>query len=366
MKSSKVNLNKYIRFDKIEHALEDKIKLQSLEDMEEDLRELKEICEQLGYWEQVDDLQEQLMNVWGQICKLKMAMYLSYAKRMFQKRLQKKHGDSKLVIVHEYDPFANPPRIKVEIIPKHVEEQTSSTLSHDDLQEPNDEIASKQEELDLYSSMAPIYDEYPEPYNEEVVEASFVEILDDLKGDVKAPCGEIVEALEEMVETSCVESVNDLEEVVEASFVEMIDDLKGDVEAPCVEVVETTCMKDVVSILECLEVVHPHPRLEVGLQIEQPRRSKFVKVDFVLENSPLADYVHVERFVEFNPTKIRGRIFCKKGRVQRVEYSIGNTSKLIFLVSLFNIWVWFIMQVRARAFFLTCVMVMGNLVPNLI
>ena len=220
MKSSKVNLNKYIRFDKIEHALEDKIKLQSLEDMEEDLRELKEICEQLGYWEQVDDLQEQLMNVWGQICKLKMAMYLSYAKRMFQKRLQKKHGDSKLVIVHEYDPFANPPRIKVEIIPKHVEEQTSWALSHDDIQESNNEV---------------VFD---------------------------IPCGEIVEALEDVVETPCVKSVKDLEEVV-----------------------EITCMENVDLTKECLEVVDYHQSLKDDLQVVQTRKHEFVKVDFVLEKN---------------------------------------------------------------------------------
>ena len=164
-----------------------------------------------------------------------------------------------------------------------------------------------------------------------------------------------------MVEKSCVESVNDLEEVVEAFFVEMIDDLKGDVEAPFVEVVETPCTEDVGSILECLEVVHSHPRLEVDLQVEQPRRLKFVKVDFVLEKSLLVDYVHVVRFVEFNPTKIRGRIFSKKGRMQQVDHCFGNTSKLIFLVSLFNIWIWFIMQMRTKSFILTCMMIIWKI-----
>ena len=35
-------MNEYIAFDKLEHALEDIIKLQSLEDEEADLEELKE------------------------------------------------------------------------------------------------------------------------------------------------------------------------------------------------------------------------------------------------------------------------------------------------------------------------------------
>ena len=48
--------------------------------------------------------------------------------------------------------------------------------------------------------------------------------------------------------------------------------------------------------------------------------------------------------------------------LQQVGLNLGNTSKLIVLVNLFNIWVWFIMQVRASEFFLTCVMVMWHLV----
>ncbi|XP_057532227.1 uncharacterized protein LOC130810257 [Amaranthus tricolor] len=225
----------------------------------------------------------------------------------------------------------------------------------------------------------------------------------DLKGDIETPCGEIVEALEEVIETSCVEddddfedmvetpsveSVGDLEEVVEASCEEMIDEYKGDVEAPCEEivetleevveipcienledlkgVVETICMNNVGSTIECLEVVDSHPRLEVGLHVEQTKKHEFVKVDFVLKKSPLVDYVRVERFVEFNPTKIRCRIFSKKGRMIQIDCGLGNTSKLINLVSLFNIWVWIIMQVRARILILTCWMTLGNMVSNLL
>ena len=145
-----------------------------------------------------------------------------------------------------------------------------------------------------------------------------------------------------MVETPSVGSVDNLEEVV-----------------------ESTCMENVGSTIECFVVVDSHPRLEDGLQVVETRKHEFAKVDFVLEKSPLVDYIHVERFVEFNPIKIRGRIFSKKGRMKLVKCCIGNTSKLIFLVSLFNIWVWFIMQVRTKAFFLTCVMIMGNMVSNL-
>ena len=101
-------------------------------------------------------------------------------------------------------------------------------------------------------------------------------------------------------------SVKDLEEVVEASFVKMIDDLKRDVEAPCVEIddlkrnvqapcveiveyleeiVKTTCMEDVGSKIECLEVIDSHSRYKVGLQVAQSRKRELVKVDFVLEKS---------------------------------------------------------------------------------
>ena len=61
----------------------------------------------------------------------------------------------------------------------------------------------------------------------------------------------------------------------------------------------------------------------VGLQVEQNRKHEFIKVDFVLKKSPLAGYVHMERFVEFNPTKIRGRIFLRRG---------GCSNKLIVVL----------------------------------
>ena len=213
-----------------------------------------------------------------------------------------------------------------------------------------DEIAYKQEELDLYSRVAPIYDEYPEPYNEEsseeVVEAPFVDMIDDLKGDIEAPCVETVEDLKGDVETPCVE------------IVESLKDLE--------EVFETIGMENVGSKIECLEVIDSHSRYEIGLQVVQTRKHEFVKVDFVPEKSPLADYVHVERFVELNPTKLRGRIFTQKGKVQQVSWSCGNTSNLINLVSLFNIWVGIIMQVRARNVILTCRWTLGFIVSNLL
>ena len=40
----------------------------------------------------------------------------------------------------------------------------------------------------------------------------------------------------------------------------------------------------------------------------------------------------MERFVEFSHTKIQGRIFAKKGKVQQVSWSCGNTSKLIIII----------------------------------
>ena len=207
------------------------------------------------------------------------------------------------------------------------------------------EIASKQEELDLYANVIPIYDEYPESDCEEIVEA--------LEEVVETSCVKVVDDLESMVETPTVESIGDLEEIVEASCEEMIDEYKKDgelpceeivetlekvVEMPCIEnledlkeVVETICMKNVGSTIECLELVDYHPRLEVGIQVEQTKKHEFIKVDFVLEKSPLMDYVHVERFVEFNPTKIRGRIFSKKGRMMRIQSTKSKIIKLRFL-----------------------------------
>ena len=369
MESSKLNMDELIPFDKLDHALEDKIKLQSLEDEEAYLEHLKAIFVQLGYWEEIDKLQKQLRNIWGKIYELKREMWCSYGKRTFQQNLQKEYGDSKLVIVHEYDPYVKPPWVRVEIIPKHVEEQTSLTLSHDDIQEPKGDIAPKQEELDLYANVIPIYDEYPESDCEEFVEA--------LEEVVETSCVEIVHDLESMVETPTVESIGDLEEVVEAPCEEMIAEFKVDVEAPCEEIVETReevveilCMdsledheevvetigmENIGSTIKCLEIADSHPRWEVGLQVVHTKKHEFFKVDFVLKKSLFMDHVHVERFAEFNATKIRGRIFSKKGRMIQVHGVMGNTSKLIFLVSLFNIWVWFIMQVRTRAFMLTCV-----------
>ena len=50
----------------------------------------------------------------------------------------------------------------------------------------------------------------------------------------------------------------------------------------------------------------------------------------------------------------------------QIDCGLGNTSKLINLVSLFNIWVWIIMQVRARTLILTRWMTLENMVPNII
>ena len=184
-------------------------------------------------------------------------------KKKFQRRLQRKHGDSKLVVVHEYNPYVDPPRIKFEIVPKHVEEKTSLALSHDDIQESNNEVVVEApcneivEDLEEVgeTSCVEIIDDLEDVVEtpsvesvkdlEEVVEASCVKMIDDLKGDVEVPCGEIVDALEEMVEISCIESVNDLEEVV-----------------------EKICMENVGSTIECFEVVDSHLRLEIGLQVE--------------------------------------------------------------------------------------------------
>ena len=55
-------------------------------------------------------------------------------------------------------------------------------------------------------------------------------------------------------------------------------------------------------------------------------KHEFVKVDFVLKKSPLFDFVYVSAVVEFNPTKVRGRIFSKKGRMQQVTWILSNTS----------------------------------------
>ena len=319
MNSSNEHISMAERMDRLEDLAYDlnESVLKQLKIQEENIRRLILVSSKLSDLDPVVYYTKQLGHNLVASQKCERYIILHKEKRKFQRRLQKKHGDSKFVFDREYNPYVDPPRINFEIIPKHVEEQTSLVLSHDDIQEPKGDIAPKQEELDLYANVVPIYDEYPESDCEE-----FVETFEEM---VEAPCEEIVETREEVVEIPCMESHEDFEEVV-----------------------ETVGMENVGSTMECFEKVDSHPRLEVGLQGEQTRKHEFAKVYFV-------EYVHDSTFVEFNPTKIRGRIFSKKGRMIQVHGVMGNTSKLIFLVSLFNIWVWLIMQVRTRAFMLTCV-----------
>ena len=178
------------------------------------------------------------------------------------------------MIVHEYDIDVDPVRIRFEIISKHVDtKETPLFSSFDNNQEPS--IVEN---------------------NEEIVEASCVEVINDLKEDIEASCVEIVDDFEEVVETSC-------------------DDMR--------------CTRQ-----EVLHVANVHASVEDDSILEPTKKHDFVRTtDFV-------EFVHVSTFVEFNPTKIRGRIFSKKGRIQQVECSLGNRSKVIFLVSLFNVWVW--------------------------
>ena len=337
MKSTEADMNTHKSLDKLECALEN-LHLNILNLEEERLVRLKVDCYRQRDWAQLCLCLKKLVDVRSQKQSLKRKFELRQEKLRFQQQLQEQHGDSKMVIVHEFNLDVDPVRIKFEIISKHVDTHSTPLFSSFNNQEPSivetkgDEIASKQEELDLYSSVVPIYDEYPDSCNEE--------------------------GSEEIVEASCVEVINDLKGDVEASCVEVVDDLE--------EIVETTNVEDVDSLMQPLEVVNYPSSWRTSLHVVQATEGKFVHIDRVVKQTHFVEFVHVSRFVEVHPTKIRGRIFSKKGRMQQAECSLGNTSKLIFLVSLFNIWVWFIMQVRATAFFLTCVMVMGNLIPNLI
>ena len=289
-----------------------KAHLKSLKNEEENLRRLELSCIQKCDWAMYKHYSNQLGHVLMQEHKIYRNVLLYEKKKRFQQRLQKKHIDS-LVIVHEYDPYTSPPRIKVEIIPKHKEEQTSLAPPHVDIQESNGENACEIQESE-----------------DDVV--------------VDAPCNEMVEALEEVVEIPCIEGIKEIEEGV-----------------------DTTCIEKEVGLnKECVGVVDEDTRLEVGLLVEQTGEHEYVKVDFVLEKLPTLEHGHLSRVVEFKPTKIRGRIFTKNGKVQQVSWNGGNTSKLINLVSLFNIWIWLIMQVKTKAFFITWVMIIENLVPNLI
>ena len=272
-------MNKHKSVDKLECALEN-LHLNILNLEEERLVRLKVDCYRQRDWTQLSLCLKQLVDVRSQKQSLKRRLELHEEKLRFQQQLQEQHGDSKMVIIHEFNPDFDPVRIRFEIISKHVDTQSTPL-------EPS-----------------------------------------------------IVEDSEVIVEASCVEVVNDLEETV-----------------------ETTNVEDVGSFMQPLEVVNYPSSLRPSSHVVQATEEKFVHIDRVVKQTHFVEFVHVSRFVEVHPTKIRGRIFSKKGKMQQVECSLGNTSKLIFLVSLFNIWVWLIMQVRARAFFLTCVMVMGNLIP---
>jgi hypothetical protein len=150
---------------------------------------------------------------------------------------------------------------------------------------------------------------------------------------VDEPCGEIVKDLDEVIETSCVEMAHDLKEVV-----------------------ETSCDEQVATRQEILLVANFHASFEDDSQIEPTKKHEFVKiVDFV-------EYVHDSRFVGFHPTKIRGRNFSKKGIMKQLVRSLGNTSKLIFLVNLFTIWVGFIIEICTGAFIHRCWVNMGNII----
>ena len=286
-------MNKHKSVDKLECAIEN-LHLNILNLEEERLVRLKVDCYRQRDWTQLSLCLKQLVDVRSQKQSLKRRLELHEEKLRFQQQLQEQHGDSKMVIVHEFNPDVDPVRIRFEIISKHVDTQSTPLFSSFD---------HKQE-------------------------------------------SSIVEDSEVIVEASCVEVVNDLEETV-----------------------ETTNVEDVGSFMQPLEVVNYPSSLRPTSHVVQATEGKFVHIDHVVhidhddKQTHFVEFVHVSRFVEVHPTKIRGRIFSKKGKMQQVECSLGNTSKLIFLVSLFNIWVWFIMQVRARAFFLTCVMVMGNLIP---
>ena len=164
MESSNVYMSINERKEMIAYVV-DKFLLKKLKIEEENLKKLVLACIQQCSWGMYKHYYEQLGHVYIQEQKCYRCIALYEERKKFQRRLQKKYGDLKLVIVHEYDPYANPPRIKVEIIPKHIEEQTSLTLSHDDIQESKHEV---------------------------VIDAPCIEIVENLKGDVEAPYVETV------------------------------------------------------------------------------------------------------------------------------------------------------------------------------
>ena len=86
---------------------------------------------------------EQLVDVRNQKQSLKRKLDHHQEKLRFQQRLQEQHGDSKMVIVHEYNPDVNPVRIRFEIISKHVDlhiQITPLVPSHDIKESSNEEV----------------------------------------------------------------------------------------------------------------------------------------------------------------------------------------------------------------------------------
>ena len=104
-----------------------------------------------------------------------MYYWLNHQEKLrFQQRLQEQHGDSKLIILHEYNPDVNSVRIRFEIISKHVNAQNEST------------------------SLVPSHTIKESNY--EVIEAPCIKIVEDLEV-VETPCVEVVKNLEDVMET---------------------------------------------------------------------------------------------------------------------------------------------------------------------
>ena len=121
-----MNMNIHKSLDKLDFAIE-KLQLASLIVEEERLERLKVDCVRCMDWAQWYLCLKKFVYVRSQKQSLKRKLDLHQEKLRFQQRLQEQHGDSKLIILHEYNPDVNSVRIRFEIISKHVNAQNEST-----------------------------------------------------------------------------------------------------------------------------------------------------------------------------------------------------------------------------------------------
>ena len=200
-------MNLHEKMDNLELAVEelvsalDKDKLKSLENEEAILKRLlTPSVIDIDDWLPLKHCHKWLEEIWCQQRQLRRKIFLHQQKFKFQNIVT--HVDTQAKSI--------PLNLSFDINQERSRERDSGINLGDKVFRV--EIAFKQELLNLYWSLVPIYDDdIQEPSKVEnskaVIKAYFVEVIDDLKGDVEESCEEVVDDLEEGVETTRMKGV---------------------------------------------------------------------------------------------------------------------------------------------------------------